>query len=114
MYLKLYLRPALAYPAVTRDVQRLLVVGMYLPGLQDLRDPREYVERGRVQGLLGRDKAKLVDLRLVTHQMNSQQGVVLLQALPDDLDIRSFQVVEREVQMYECLVIDQRFCPLHG
>lgn len=40
--------------------------------------------------------------------------MVLLQALPDDLDIRSFQVVEREVQMYECLIVDQRFRPLHG
>jgi hypothetical protein len=38
--------------------------------------------------------------------MNPKQGVILLQALPDDLDIRRFQVVEREIQMYECLVVD--------
>ena len=47
------------------------MLGMYLSGLQDLRDPCENVERGRVQGLLRRDKAKFVDLRLVAHQMNS-------------------------------------------
>ena len=68
------------------------------------RDPCEDMKCGGVHDFLWRHKAELIYLRLVSHQVDSEKRVVLLQSLSHELDVRSLHIVERQVQMNESFV----------
>ena len=63
----------------------------------------EAMSRSRVKYNLRCDKAQLINLCVVAHQVNSHNCVVLPQGLANDLNIVHFKLIERKVN------VDQRF-----
>lgn len=60
-------------------------------------DAGEHMNRGLVLHLLWSDKAQLVNLGFIAHQVNAQYCVVQFQALSDERDVICFEAVEGKV-----------------